>query len=75
MNLNYRNSLQPNLSPSNVSKSGPTFGWGGDVIEMTHMYKNIQFNLFCVHLIIRGCDPSDMELVNVEIRLQISYMM
>ena len=35
----------------------------------------IQFNLFCVHLILRGCDPSDMELVNTEIGLQISYMM
>jgi len=35
----------------------------------------IQFNLFCVHLILRGCDPSDMELVSTEIRLQISYVM
>ena len=35
----------------------------------------VQFNLFCVHLILRGCDPSDMELVSTEIRLQISYMM
>ena len=35
----------------------------------------IQFNLFRIHLIHRGCDPSDMELVNTEIRLQISYMM
>jgi len=24
------------------------------------------FNLFCVHLIHRGYDPSDMELVNTE---------
>ena len=26
-------------------------------------------------MILRGCDPSDTELVNTEIRLQISYMM
>jgi len=39
------------------------------------MVNSIQFNLFCVHLIHSGCDPSDMELVNIEIRLQISYMM
>jgi hypothetical protein len=32
------------------------------------------FNLFSVHLIHEGYDPSDMELVNTEIRLQISYM-
>jgi len=32
------------------------------------------FNLFSVHLIHTGYDPSDMELVNTEIRLQISYM-
>ena len=36
---------------------------------------SIQFNLFCIHLIHMGCDLSDMELVNTEIRLQISYMM
>jgi len=30
------------------------------------MHYSIQFNLFCVHLIRRGCDPSDMELVNTE---------
>jgi len=35
----------------------------------------IQFNLFFVHLIHRGCDPSDMEIVITEIRLQISYVM
>jgi hypothetical protein len=29
------------------------------------------FNLFSVHLIHRGYDPSDMELVNTEIRSQI----
>jgi len=40
-----------------------------------HANNSIQLNLFCVHLILRGCDPSDMELVNTEIRLQISYMM
>jgi len=32
------------------------------------------FNLFCFHLIHRGYDPSDMELINTEIRLQISYL-
>ena len=32
------------------------------------------FILFSVYLIHRGYDPSDMELVNTEIRLQISYM-
>ena len=60
MNLNYRNSLKPHLTSSYASKSGTKFGWGGgvDVIEMTHTHKNIQFNLFCVHLILRGCDPS-----------------
>jgi hypothetical protein len=35
---------------------------------------NFKFNLFSVHLIREGNDPSDMELVNTEIRLQISYM-
>jgi len=35
---------------------------------------NFNFNLFSVHLIHEGYDPSDMELVNTEIRLQISYM-
>ena len=34
----------------------------------------LNFSLFCIHLIHRGCDPSDMELANAEIRLQI-YMM
>jgi hypothetical protein len=34
----------------------------------------IQFNLFSIHLTHRGHDPLDMELVNTEIRLQISYM-
>jgi len=34
----------------------------------------IQFNLFRFHLTHRGHDPLDMELVNTEIRLQISYM-
>jgi len=38
----------------------------------THI--NFNFNLFSVHLIHMGYDPSDMELVNTEIRLQISYM-
>jgi len=37
-------------------------------------YFNFNFNLFSVHLIHRGLDPSDMELVNTEIRLQMSYM-
>jgi hypothetical protein len=32
---------------------------------------SIQFNLFCMHLIHRGYDPSDMEIVNAKIRLQI----
>jgi hypothetical protein len=32
------------------------------------------FNLFSIHLIHTGYDPSDMGLVNTEIRLQISYM-
>ena len=50
-------------------------GGGGDVIEMTNMYKNIQFNLFCVHLILRGCGQSDMKFVNTELRLKISHMM
>jgi hypothetical protein len=26
----------------------------------------IQFKLFCIQLIHRGCDPSDMEIVNTE---------
>jgi hypothetical protein len=29
------------------------------------------FNLFCIHLIHRGYDLSDMEIVNTEIGLQI----
>jgi hypothetical protein len=29
---------------------------------------NCNFNLFSVHLIHRGYDPSDMELVNTEIK-------
>ena len=33
------------------------------------------FSLFSVHLTHRGCDTSDVELVNAEISLQISYMM
>ena len=32
--------------------------------------ENFNFNLFSVHLIHMGYDPSDMELVNTEIRLQ-----
>jgi len=68
MNLNYRDCLKPHLTTSYASKSGSVGpGGGGDVIEMTHMYENIQLNLFCVHLILRGCDPSDMELVNTEL--------
>jgi len=35
---------------------------------------NFNINLFSVHLIHMGYDPLDMELVNTEIRLQISYM-
>jgi len=34
---------------------------------------SFNFNLFCVHLMHRICDPSDMELVNTEIRLQIIH--
>ena len=77
MNLNYRDSLKPHLTSSYASKSGTQFGWarrGGDIIEMMQMYKNIQLNLFCVHLILRSCDPLDMELVYTELRLQISHM-
>jgi hypothetical protein len=38
----------------------------------TDSSKNIvNFNLFCIHLIHRGYDPSDMEIVNTEIGLQI----
>jgi len=39
----------------------------------THDF-NFNFNLFSVYLVHMGYDPSDMELVNTEIRLQISYM-
>jgi hypothetical protein len=76
MNLNYRDILKPHLTSSYASKSGTQFGWArrGDIIEMTQMYKNIQPNLFCVHLILRCCDPSDIELVITELMLQISYM-
>jgi len=35
---------------------------------------NFNFNLFSIRLIHRGYDQSDMELVNTEIRFQISYM-
>jgi hypothetical protein len=35
---------------------------------------NFNFNLFSVHVIHKGYDPSDMKLVNTEIRLQVSYM-
>jgi hypothetical protein len=35
---------------------------------------SFNFNLFSVCLIHRGCDPTDMELVNTEIKLQISCM-
>jgi len=35
------------------------------------MVSIFNFNLFCIHLIHRGCDLSDMELVKTEIRLQI----
>jgi hypothetical protein len=42
------------------------------VCVWTYLYFN--FNLFNVCLIHRGYDPSDMELVNTEIRLQISCM-
>jgi len=44
---------------------------------MVHEHCNFNFfnfNLFSVYLIRRAYDPSDMELVNTEIRLQISYM-
>jgi hypothetical protein len=82
MNMNYRDSLKPHLTSSYASKSSAQFGWartvgrggGDDIIEMTQMYRNIQLNLFCVHLILRGCDPSDIELVITELMLQISYM-
>ena len=43
-------------------------------IEINIHEKEFNFNLFSVHLIHEGYDPSDMELVNTEIRLQISYM-
>jgi hypothetical protein len=39
-----------------------------------HFFFNFNFNLFSIHLIHEGYDPSDMELVNTEMRLQISYM-
>jgi hypothetical protein len=29
-----------------------------------YVFFNFNFNLFCVHLIHRGYDPSDMEFVN-----------
>ena len=76
MNLNYRDILKPHLTSSYASKSGTQFGWArrGDIIEMTQMYNNIQPNLFSVHLILRGCFPSDIELVITELMLQISYM-
>jgi len=38
------------------------------------MKNYFNFNLFSVRMIHMGYDPSDMELVNTEIRLQISYM-
>jgi hypothetical protein len=36
---------------------------------------NFNFNLFSVYLIHEGYDPLGMELVNTEMRLQISYIM
>jgi hypothetical protein len=43
-------------------------------VHALHASLRSNFNLFSVHLIHMGYDPSDMELVNTEIRLQISYM-
>jgi len=37
------------------------------------MVSIFNFNLFCVHLIHKGCDLPEMELVNTEIRLQIIH--
>jgi len=31
--------------------------------SLKEILSSFHFNLFCVHLIHRGCDPSDMELV------------
>ena len=47
----------------------------GDEVILPCFVLNFSFNLFCVHLIHRGCDPSDMEFVNTDIRLQILYLM
>ena len=78
----YRNSLKPHqplLPPRKVAvssfgsvKAGTALvnGEGGEVIEMTHMNKNIQINLFCDHLILTDCDPSDMILDNTELSLK-----
>ena len=41
------------------------FPVGSTHIYAAYMLPN-NFNLFCVHLIHRGYDPSDMELVNTE---------
>jgi hypothetical protein len=44
------------------------------MVHVHFVFNFINFNLFSVYLIYKGYDPSDMELVNIEIRLQISYM-
>jgi hypothetical protein len=53
---------------------------GGIYMELVMAYFTIQsviyfnFNLFSIYLIREGYDPSDMELVNTEIMLHMSYM-
>jgi hypothetical protein len=47
---------------------------GSDCFQIPYYPFYFNFNLFNVHLIHMGYDPSDMELVNTEIRLQISCM-
>jgi hypothetical protein len=47
---------------------------GLDAPALVTLANGFNFNLFSVHLINVGYDPSDMELVNTEIRLQISYI-
>ena len=47
---------------------------GLDAPALVTLANGFNFNLSSVHLIHMGYDSSDMELVNTEIRLQISYM-
>jgi hypothetical protein len=44
------------------------------LMPIINLNLNLNLNLFSVHFIHMGYDPSDVELVNTEIRLQISYM-